>query len=251
MAARRSLKADPFCSEARVLKFDRTILALNLVVTVGLSTLVGCESTPNGINGGASSAGAGSIALVLQGGTTVNTFAYSITGPNPSSGSINVASSSTVSAVIGNIAAGSGYALTLTGTSVDGKTSCSGSSTLVQRRRGRHDPRGGRNRLPHRAHDRQRPGERHDQRLPAGRRREREPADGERHRDLEHRRRSGQRSAAAHLQLDDDLRHAEQRDGAEPDADLYGAGHRVADPHRLRRRCGVQRHLQPAGHLSF
>ncbi len=113
-----------------MLKFDRTNLALNLVVTVGLSTLIGCaDGVPKGGNGGASSDGAGSVALVLQGGGTVNTFAYAITGPGTYSGSINVASSSTVSAVIGNIAAGTGYALTLTGTSVDGKTSCSGAST--------------------------------------------------------------------------------------------------------------------------
>ena len=112
-----------------MLKFGRSILALNLVVTVGLSTLLGCDGTPNGSGGGGSNASAGSIALVLQGGTTVNTFAYSITGPGAYSGSINVASSSTVSVVIGNIAAGSGYTLALTGTSVDGKTSCSGAST--------------------------------------------------------------------------------------------------------------------------
>ena len=112
-----------------MLKFDRTILALNLVVTVGLSTLLGCNSTPNGDNGSLPNDSAGSVALVLQGGATVNTFAYSITGPGTYSGAINVTSSSTVSSVIGNIAAGTGYALTLTGTSVDGKTSCSGAST--------------------------------------------------------------------------------------------------------------------------
>ncbi len=59
----------------------------------------------------------------------MNTFAYSITGPGTYSGSINVTGSSSVSSVIGNIAAGTAYALTLTGTSVDGKTSCSGAST--------------------------------------------------------------------------------------------------------------------------
>ncbi len=44
-----------------MLKFDRTILALNLVVTVGLSTLLGCDSTPNGNNGGLPSESAGSV----------------------------------------------------------------------------------------------------------------------------------------------------------------------------------------------
>ena len=133
------LVAEAFYSEARVLKFDRTIVALNLVVTVGLSTLLGCDSTPNGNNGGASDGRRRVDSLVLQGGTTVNTFAYSITGPGTYSGSINVASSSAVSSVIGNIAAGTGYALTLTGTSVDGKTSCSGTSTSFSV--GRRPPR--------------------------------------------------------------------------------------------------------------
>ena len=112
-----------------MLKFARTNLALNLVVAVGLSAAMGCsEGVPKGGNAGASDEAAGSVALVLASGGSVNTFAYSITGPNSYSGSINVASSSTVSAVIGNIAAATGYSLTLTGTSVDGKTSCAGTS---------------------------------------------------------------------------------------------------------------------------
>ncbi len=112
-----------------MLTFDRTNLALNLLVTVGLSTLIGCTGTPAaGSYGGASTDGAGSVALVLSPGTSVSTFAYSITGPSTYSGSIDVASSSAVTAVIGNIAAGTGYALTLSGTSVDGKTSCAGTS---------------------------------------------------------------------------------------------------------------------------
>ena len=68
------------------------------------------------------------MALVLSPGSSVNTFAYSITGPSSYAGSINVAGSSAVSAVIGNIAVGAGYSLSLTGTSVDGKTSCAGAS---------------------------------------------------------------------------------------------------------------------------
>jgi hypothetical protein len=112
-----------------VLKFDRTNVALNLVVAVGLSGLIGCaDGVPKGGNAGATDSAAGSVALVLASGGSVNTFAYSITGPGTYTGSINVASSSTVTAVIGNIAAGTGYALTLTGTSVDGKTSCAGTS---------------------------------------------------------------------------------------------------------------------------
>ena len=51
--------------------------------------------------------------------------------------------------------------------------------------------------------------------------------------------------AALSLQLDDQLRHAQQRHRAEPDAHLHGARHRVADAHRLRRRRGLQRPASP------
>jgi hypothetical protein len=113
-----------------VLKLDRTNLALNLVALIGLSTLLACNGAPTGSNGGAPNGAVGSIALVLQGtsGITVNSFAYSITGPTSHAGTINVASSSTVSALIGGIAAGPGYALSLTGTSFDGQTNCAGAS---------------------------------------------------------------------------------------------------------------------------
>jgi hypothetical protein len=99
---------------------------LNLVAVAGLSAVIGCGGSPKDSNGGP----VGSVALALQGtpGITVNSFAYSITGPSTRSGTINVVSSSTVSTVIGGVAAGSGYSLTLTGTSVDGQTSCAGAS---------------------------------------------------------------------------------------------------------------------------
>jgi hypothetical protein len=113
-----------------VLNFSRKYLAVNLAAVLGLSALVGCESTPNDVTGNSPTAGAGSVALVLSGGAgVVNSFSYSITGPNTYSGTINVANSSTVSSLIGGIAAGSGYTLSVTGTSTDGKTSCAGGST--------------------------------------------------------------------------------------------------------------------------
>jgi hypothetical protein len=118
-------------SEARVLNLTRRNLTLNLLAIVGLGaglgTLMGCEGAPTS-NGGASKDGAGSVALLLKGGGVVNAFSYAITGPNSYSGTINVANSSTVSATVGGISAGTGYALTLTGTSVDGQTSCAGTS---------------------------------------------------------------------------------------------------------------------------
>jgi hypothetical protein len=116
--------------EARVLKSNRKTLGLNLVAVVGLAALVGCDGASARSNGGGGSVeAAGSVALVLQGTTiVVNSFSYAISGPNSYSGTIDVSHASAVSAVIGGVAAGSGYSLTLTGTSVDGQTNCSGAS---------------------------------------------------------------------------------------------------------------------------
>jgi hypothetical protein len=108
--------------------FGRKTFAFNLAALASLSALVACESASP--NAGASNDSVGSVQLALQlaSGVTVNSFAYSIAGPQSYSGSINVTSSTTVSSVIGNIAPGSGYTLTLTGTSVDTQTSCAGTS---------------------------------------------------------------------------------------------------------------------------
>jgi hypothetical protein len=117
--------------EARVPKSSLKKLWWNLVaVVVGLTTLVGgCDGTPAKNGGGGSVEAAGSVALVLHGTTTtVNTFTYAITGPNSYMGTIDVTNASTVSAVIGGVAAGAGYSLTLTGTSTDGHTTCAGSA---------------------------------------------------------------------------------------------------------------------------
>jgi hypothetical protein len=112
-----------------VLNFRRKYLVLNLVAALGLATAIGCESTSNGVPGAPSTtAGAGSVALLLTGGGVVNTFSYSITGPNSYSGSINVANSATISATIGGIVAANGYSLTLSGTTADGQTNCTGTS---------------------------------------------------------------------------------------------------------------------------
>ena len=114
------------------MKFPCKFLGLNLVVLVGVQTLAGCDNTPNNGPGTGVSSGddVGSVQLALQAapGITVNSFAYSIGGPKSYTGSIDTSSSSTLSTVIGGIAVGSGYAITLTGTSTDGQTSCTGTS---------------------------------------------------------------------------------------------------------------------------
>ncbi len=113
-----------------MLNLPRKTLALTVVAAAGLSVLVGCEGTPNTTNGSPAGDSVGSVALVVNGvpPATLNSFSYSLTGPTSRTGAIDTTNSSTVSTVIGAVAAGTGYSLTLTGTSTDGQTTCSGAS---------------------------------------------------------------------------------------------------------------------------
>ena len=92
----------------------------------------GCsESSPSTAT--ANNAGVGSVDIaVVQGGVTLTSVSYTISGPSgfSSTGTINVASSSTISAVIGGIPAGNGYTITLSATGTDGATICGGSGTF-------------------------------------------------------------------------------------------------------------------------
>lgn len=103
-------------------------LGLNLTVLVGLQALVGCGDNKPAANASTDDVGSVQAALTLAPGITVNAFAYAITGPHSYAGSINVTNASTVSTVIGGIAVGPGYSIALTGTSVDGLTTCAGTS---------------------------------------------------------------------------------------------------------------------------
>jgi hypothetical protein len=98
---------------------------LPILAVTGLSALVGCGSQPSDIAGPS-----GAVALVVHGtpGITINSFTYSLTGPSTLSGTIDVSSSSTVSTLIGGVGAGTGYSISLTGSSTDGTATCSGSS---------------------------------------------------------------------------------------------------------------------------
>ncbi len=111
--------------------------AYTLALTIGLATsggwMIGC-GTPTPGQGGASSGATGnvgSIKLTLLGGSvTFNSFDYSIAGPDGFSkaGTLDVSTSTTVTAVIGGLPAGSGFKIALTGTSIDGSTHCGGSA---------------------------------------------------------------------------------------------------------------------------
>ncbi len=98
---------------------------LTVLAVTGLAALIGCGGEPSVVNGPN-----GSVALVVQGtsGVAFNSFSYTLAGPSSKSGSIDVSNSSTVSALIGGVAAGAGYSLSLSGTSTDGATTCSGTS---------------------------------------------------------------------------------------------------------------------------
>lgn len=78
--------------------------------------------------------GVGTLGLSLQvgTGTVVNSFNYVITGPAGYSrpGVVNVASSSTLSALIGGIPVGSGYLVSLTTSAADGSFACTGSGAF-------------------------------------------------------------------------------------------------------------------------
>lgn len=121
----------------------RSLDSLTFVVVAGaLAALCGCSSrmgqddhSPSGVgtsDPGRSTADTGTVGVALQvaSGININSVSYTLTGPNSftQSGTIDVSMSSTVSALLGGIPAGGGYAITLSGVSTDGSTTCSGES---------------------------------------------------------------------------------------------------------------------------
>jgi hypothetical protein len=92
----------------------------------------GCvdETQPAGATG---EVGAAELGVVLGPGLGINNLSYSLTGPSSFSrmGTFNVASSTTFTATIGGLPAGSGYAITVTGTATDNQTTCGGNATFA------------------------------------------------------------------------------------------------------------------------
>jgi hypothetical protein len=104
---------------------------LVLALLSGGSLIAGCGlGASDGATGTSSNDAVGSVALALQvaPGITVNSFSYSLTGPSPRMGSIDVSNSTTVSTLLSAIPAGMGYAVSLNGTATDGTTTCTGMS---------------------------------------------------------------------------------------------------------------------------
>ena len=117
-----------------MIKFLR-LTSLVVPVTSALLVAAACsgidpasESSPESSDDGASIA----LGLDLSPGVTVNSANYTITGPSAftRSGTIDLSNATALSATIGGIPAGTGYAITTSLTSVDGKVSCSGSASF-------------------------------------------------------------------------------------------------------------------------
>src|SRR5262245_31051352 len=115
----------------RIFSKANAVLAL-----AAAATLVGCGSQGPAAgetnDTGAESVGSVALSLVLANGASLDSVGYTITGPGgfTKTGSIDVSQSSTVSATISDLPAGSGYSITLSGTSTDGDTSCLGSASF-------------------------------------------------------------------------------------------------------------------------
>ncbi len=116
---------------------SRTIGKMSMLALAfcGYASLAGCNA---GSAGSASSitsqdaTGAVSFALTLVPGVTLPSASYTITGPAGFTrmGTINLTSSSTLSALISGLPAGMGYAITVSSTASDGVTTCGGSATF-------------------------------------------------------------------------------------------------------------------------
>jgi hypothetical protein len=123
-----------------ILKTSAFVMGCGLAAAFTLPQ-VGCSSA--GPAGG-SSAGSGTpgatapgqtgelgLKLTFPGGETINSITYTITGNGFTvSKSVPVQNSTSINFVVGGIPAGNGYSITISGTSVDGTVTCSGSATF-------------------------------------------------------------------------------------------------------------------------
>jgi acid phosphatase len=119
----------------------RKILVGTILLGAVTSTAAinGCSSagTPaesNSANepGSSETTGTAGIQLQVAPGVVLNTLNYTLTGPNGFSetGTINVSNSNVAATIIGGIPTGSGYTISLSGTSTDNSTMCAGLATF-------------------------------------------------------------------------------------------------------------------------
>ncbi len=110
-----------------------TILSAVLAGGISAGAWIGGCSTDQVEQGPpAQNLGSVGVDLVIGAGVSINTINYTITGPAGFSrtGSIDVTNSSTVSAIISGLPFGTGYQISLKGTTVDGLGVCTGSATF-------------------------------------------------------------------------------------------------------------------------
>ena len=125
------------------MRFHTTLRTLAFITTTAIAVaatggwISGCSR--HDVSDESGSSGNGSIKLMLAaGGATFASFSYTITGPFGFSktGSLDVSASAKLSGVIGGLPAGSGFKVSLTGTSIDGLTQCAGSAIFSVAARG-------------------------------------------------------------------------------------------------------------------
>ena len=106
-----------------------TILALGLC---SVTSIAGCSDQSAPSTASQDSTGTASFHLTLSDGRTIQSVQYTITGPSGFSktGTIDVSSSTTISAVIGGLPPGSGFTIVLTASTTDASVNCAGSSSF-------------------------------------------------------------------------------------------------------------------------
>jgi hypothetical protein len=111
-------------------------MATLAVACCGYASIIGCSGGGDGAStpesGPQETVGKLSLALQLASGATINSASYTITGPGgfTKAGTIDLTSTTKLSATIGGLPAGAGYSITLSATTTDGATTCGGSGTF-------------------------------------------------------------------------------------------------------------------------
>jgi 5'-nucleotidase len=101
--------------------------AHDVLVLIALASLIPVACARNG---GPADVGAASFELQLAPNITIDSVSYMITGPGgfTKSDSFDVSHSSTISATIAGLPAGTGFSISLNATSTDGQVACAGSA---------------------------------------------------------------------------------------------------------------------------
>ncbi len=115
-----------------VREFLSSVVIPSAVVLSLSFAATGCGGGGPSVEQAGPHAGKVSLALQLPSGSILNALSYTITGPAgyTSTSSIDVSNSATVQALLGGIPAGTGYSISLTGTTTDGLSVCAGSASF-------------------------------------------------------------------------------------------------------------------------